>query len=118
MRDTGIYADDDNRSATAAGVSYSGVGYMPSMILFLAADHTPANMNWSIGIDTLFKHYCIYFGDTGTTINFSSAFSVYIKRAGANYIYGKVVGLDADGFTYDWTVNGAANVDVAYFCFP
>ncbi len=117
LRDTGIHIGNDTRNASGNQV-ITGVGFLPSVIIFLAVDDTGANMNWSAGFNYASGASCINARSGGTVIQVSTTRSMYIYRGAGNRIDAFVSAFGADGFTLDWALTGACVVDFVYLALP
>lgn len=87
-------------TAATGNVSYTGVGFTPTAIIFIA---DKGSTYGSIGMssDTLDK--CL-FVDAGAVS--MQAYGIMVQTGGAGQI-ATLLSLDADGFTLAWTKQGA-----------
>ena len=104
--------------STAGDQVIAGVGFRPSLIIFLALDDNITNQNWSIGFDDNSSPFALFRGYTGTQMELITASSLYIIRDAFNFLYGAISAISADGFTINWTLTGAANISFIYLCLP
>jgi len=93
------------RSSSGAEV-ITGVGFQPSLVIFLFRDNATANVNIGTGFDYLTKRICSYIGSDGTEVQTGSAFSIMVLRDGSNYITALISALGADGFTVTYSLTG------------
>ena len=96
----------------------TGVGFKPSLIMFMAKDTTSANQNWSIGLDTLTEQCEMSRTTNGTLILQSVSRSIFIQRDGPNNLSGVVSAIGSDGFTITWTLGGTLPLSYVYLCLP
>lgn len=92
------------RDTTAASgtVAYTGVGFKPTSILFLAIiDGTNA---MSVGIDDATTSAGIFYNVT--TFGESGLKAIFLAVSGGNNQNAKISSFDSDGFSLDWTKNG------------
>jgi hypothetical protein len=117
LRAIGIKIGHLTRNAAGDQV-VSGVGFNPSVVIFLAADDTTTNKNWSVGFDdgTTADNICGSYN--GTRVEYSTFGGVHIRRDATNYLYGSISAKGADGFTITWTINGACTLDFIYLALP
>ena len=98
---------------TASGdVSYTGVGFQPSKIIFLAEFDTTGWNALSAGFDDATSHFVI---GTYTSATFSvNGKSIdLVDTAGSTLQNALVKTMDSDGFTLTWTLLGAGNAGTA-----
>jgi hypothetical protein len=117
LRDTGIGMNTFTRT-TGGSHSVTGVGFEPSIVIFLAVDSTGANQNWSIGYDAQNAARAIYRGTNGTVVESILTASTYILRDGGNNIYASISSMDSDGFTISFTLTGTCSVRLIYLALP
>jgi hypothetical protein len=92
----GTFTRDDD--AASGDVSYTGVGFKPSAIIFLCA---AASAFMSFGFDDATNHYYIFHSDSGGS---SAGDTMSINAAyGGGSQTAIVKTFDADGFTLTWT---------------
>lgn len=87
-------------TALSGDVSYTGVGFQPTAIIFLANSGTTYG-SIGMGSDTLDK--CAFMDGGTVTVQ---AQSIMVQTGGAGQI-ATVKSLDADGFTLAWVKQGA-----------
>lgn len=92
----------------------SGLEFQPSIVMILAADITPSNKNWSVGIDWLTARACLYHYDSDVAAFVQNSYSYYIRRAAAEYTRGLISAITSDGFTITTTVDGAVQGEVMW----
>lgn len=98
-------------TASSGDVSYAGIGFRPTSLVFLAGN----GASFSVGLDNATNHGNIYsvspsYTDSGNT-------SIGIVDGSLNGQTGFVKSLDEDGFTISWTKTGTPsgfNIDVYY----
>lgn len=104
----GLYLGTFTRDMTGANgdVAYTGTGFKPTEIIFLASDGTtPDN---SIGFDNATVHYAlanVNGGAASTTTNTASI--IVAANFGVTSQAAIVKTMDANGFTLTWTKTGA-----------
>ena len=123
---TGMKIGTLTRDMTAASgdVAYTGVGFKPSIILFLSGPESAgASAGNAVGIDSAAAHFVIgQCKDAGSAVAFYFAlagYSVYLNVDSANYQRALVKTLDNDGFTLTWEKGGSptGNGTVYYLAF-
>lgn len=117
LRDTGIRAGFSTRNAGGAQVIV-GAGFEPSTIIFIASESAGASLDWSVGWSGAGSDMCLYGGNSGGIVEIRSNRCMNIDLAGANSLDADVTSFDADGFTLNWTLAGAVNVEFCYLCLP
>jgi hypothetical protein len=117
LRDTGVKRGNSNRS-TAGDQVITGVGFEPSVIIFLAVDMSGTNINLSWGFDTGTSKGGTAIRYDGTQNYLMIGSSIYIARDAGNYLFGYVTALSSDGFTIRWTLNGVVGLNFQYLCLP
>lgn len=100
-----IAASYFTRDLTAASgdVSYTGIGFTPSRILFIGG--ISDSISW--GVDSITEKNCcnIYLG---AAISVSNNYSIIARTsASSNYQRAVVSSFDSDGFTLTWTKNNS-----------
>lgn len=91
-------------SSIASGTqSVTGVGFRPSMVVFLATNDS--HNIFTIGFDNGTLHYAVYYNSSLSLNSTSSGASIYASYASAppHIYYGSISSLEADGFTINWT---------------
>ena len=94
-------------TATASGdQAVTGVGFKPSLIIFLAA--ITGTSQFSIGFDDRINHKSVndFTAVTAAAWDREMAHSIWLTQAGATYYEGIVSAFGADGFTILWTKAG------------
>ncbi len=118
LKDTGIKIGNNARTTSGDQV-ITGVGFQPSVIIFMGYDNSPNTaMNWSIGFDTLTERRSLYQYEMGTMLGSLGTRSLYIRKAAANNIYGLLSEMGADGFTITWTLTGTCSCSYMYVALP
>jgi len=92
-----------DHTAAAGNLSYTGIGFKPSNIIFLCG-HPASAMPISVGFDNGTDHYSIDYYNSGTI---NTALSVSIWSGAATATQAFVLSMDADGFSLTWTKVGA-----------
>jgi hypothetical protein len=93
--------------STASGdVAYTGVGFQPSAIIFLAV--VPSTKMMSSGIDVQSAHGVILDDGNETAGDWynSESYSIYLISAAGSSHTGVILSFDADGFTVRWAKIG------------
>ena len=117
MKLTGVYIGNSTRNAGGTQV-ISDVGFQPSIVIFLSADDTQANMNHSIGFDNVTARGVMYQFDNGTQASSGLTWCIAIRRGVGNALTAVLTSLDTNGFTLTWALVGAVTVDFTYICLP
>ena len=93
-------------AAIAGDVAYTGIGFKPSNVLFLAIVDLSYKM--SIGLDDASARYCIFHHPDNTLGSYSwdNATSIYL-RYDTKIHTGKIKTMDSDGFTITWATSGS-----------
>ena len=117
LRDTGVKMEASGRNSAGVQV-ITGVGFRPSVVIFLAVDATSDNINWSIGFDDGVLGRGVYVSDGGTRVYLLSPNTMHIHRGVGNTLGGYITSLGADGFTITWTLAGVVSLDFIYLCLP
>jgi hypothetical protein len=101
-------------AAVSGDVAYTGVGFKPSLIIFIAG---LATRSLSAGASDATTHRC-FFSTYGVTNSIDNA-ALVVSVDGANYQTAIVKTMDADGFTLTWTKTlgptGTAGVNAICF---
>lgn len=103
--DIGSFTRD---TATASGnQSITGVGFLPTSIVFLAAVNGGSRM--SIGFDDNTLNFCVYdnHNDAANTWGANSSASIVLNSGGGLVYAGSIGSFDSDGFTVAWVRTGA-----------
>lgn len=104
--------------AAGGEVAYTGCGFNPSMIILVCHDVTGANLNYSIGFDTVGLRYAHFVYDDGITQDSHSSYSAYVRRSAGNILSGTVIFTGADGFSILWVLTGAVSLNGFYVALP
>lgn len=112
-------------SVASGSVSYTGVGFRPSLVSFIGAVQGPFIGFATLGgYDDGTNHWC-GFGLSGGAAGqvFASNIRSIITgddAAGANYQDGHITSMDADGFTIAWVKNGTPTATATFMaaCSP
>ena len=89
-RDTSLISGD---------VAYTGVGFKPSVIIFIIA----GNYFGGVGYDDATTHYNVSYSTAWDT---AASYSIRIGVSGSAYQIAIIKSMDADGFTLTWTKTG------------
>jgi hypothetical protein len=111
----GVKVGTFTRDLTAASgdVSYSGVGFKPSAIIFLANKTSNPEASW--GFSTGAVNYTTYYRGTGIIGNNSNA-CIMLTPDATNIQHALVKTLDAHGFTLTWTkVNSPTGTGTIFY---
>lgn len=104
----GFYLGSFSRSMTASSgdVSYTGVGFKPSVIIFLSVLTT---VSMSIGFDDGSSSYVVldYNSSGNSHAQSTTPKSIWLWYSAGNYQAMKVKTMDVDGFTGTWTKTGS-----------
>lgn len=97
---------------TASGTqAVTGVGFVPRLLVFLAAKSSGIDYSGSVGFDDGTSKFCIatylYAGAYMAWTNSAAASILYPNAPGVTQYAGYASSLDADGFTITWTRTGA-----------
>jgi len=92
----------------------TGVGFEPSLIVFLSVDLTPTNLNWSTGFDIGTGRFTIANTYNGTKIILTTTSCILIQSDISHYNIGRLVAKSSDGFTVNHTVGGTHYASIAY----
>ena len=121
---TGISIGTSTRVMNAANgdISYTGIGFKPSVIEFFAAGFDTSNGNSgfnSQGFDDGTHHYCT-FSTTDTSATYKSrtyTSSSIIMALGNNSgsVAGNIKSMDANGFTITWTKSNTPPTNTVTF---
>ena len=114
---SGVKIGTSTRS-TEGAQEITGIGYKPSVVLFLACDYTATNINISVGFDDGTNHAYLYHGQSGVYQGIDTTASIYVIRDGGNLIAGEITATGADGFTITWTLIGTCSCRFAYLTLP
>jgi len=121
---SGIYIGTFTRDqATGAGdVSYTGIGFKPSWILFLANQNDSARL--SIGYDKgggSTNGNCVYNNHEAGAYSWKidDGRSIMAQASSTNNVRANVKTMDADGFTLSWALTGSqtGTLTVRYIAF-
>lgn len=117
LRDTGVKIGNNTRDTAGAQV-ITGVGFQPSVVIFVATDSEMSNINISIGFDTQSQHGVIRIYRDATLVGSLSTASISIERGLSDSIRGAISTLGGDGFTITWTLVGTAGTTFYYLALP
>ncbi|MBW8036356.1 MAG: hypothetical protein FVQ79_12180 [Planctomycetes bacterium] len=117
LRDTGVKIGSSFRSTGGTQV-ITGVGFIPSLVIFLAVDFTTTAQNWSIGFSEGVENMCIERYLNGTKVIRNTGRCIDIDKDVGNIIYAVLASMDADGFTLTWTLTGTVQANFIYLCLP
>jgi len=117
LRDTGVHIGNDTRNAAGDQV-ITGVGFQPSVVIFIAADTPSPQLNWSTGFDNATTHPCLYVFGAATAADISFTHSITIRRDASNELKGLISAVGGDGFTITWTLVGTCNAEYVYLALP
>ena len=104
---SGFYLGSFSRtmSASSGDVSYTGVGFKPSVIIFLSVY---INTSSSIGFDDGSSSVVVLdYNYSGNPHTIESNKSVWLWPASGNHQLMRIKTMDADGFTGTWTKTGS-----------
>ena len=117
LRDTRIKIGDSSHSGTGDQV-ITGIGFQPSVVIFLSCVSVGFIDVWSVGYDNNGEKVCL-------ASNYLRSISVNIDRslnsfkASGNYQRGYITAVSSDGFTISWFLSGASfTVNFTYLCLP
>ncbi len=113
----GIKIGNGTRSSAGSQV-ISGIGFQPSIVIFLATDDTQSNMNHSTGFDIVTTRGTMYQFDNGTQASTATIWCIAIRRNVSNLLTAVLASLDIDGFTLTWSLVGSVSIDFTYICLP
>lgn len=114
LSENGFEMGTITRSTNGAEV-ITGVGFQPSLVIFLFRDNAPTNVNIGIGFDYLTKRICSYLGADGTEVQTSAVFSIMVLRGAGNYMTAVVSALGGDGFTVTYSLTGTCQTVTNWF---
>jgi microcystin-dependent protein len=105
------------QNSANADVAYTGVGFKPSAVIFIAGVDTVPGI--SVGVDNGTNHYA---GITATNSNFRpiGGYSIDREDYSSWSESGKILTMDSDGFTIRWEKGGtppSATITVYYLAF-
>lgn len=100
---------------TASGaVAYTGVGFLPSKVIFFAGFSATGWNAMSWGLDDGTLHKAISYNATASGVAFNTASAISLNdAAGATAQIGSISAFGADGFTVTWTLVGAGDAGTA-----
>jgi hypothetical protein len=108
-------------SAASGNVSYTGVGFQPVLVEFLAGVGGALGY-MSTGNDDGTNHTAIGVLGGGTAAAYQTAFSGLVgdNAAGTNFQKFLIATMDVDGFTLTWTKTGTptATASITATCYP
>jgi hypothetical protein len=89
--------------STASGnVAITGVGFKPTLVIFMAAGGANAH-DGSWGADDGTNRYAFGFQPNTTDMNTSTAQGGMMFEQSAGYTFASIASFDSDGFTLTWT---------------
>jgi hypothetical protein len=103
--------------AAGADVAYTGVGFKPSVVIFLAS---LAGKSTGVGFDSSVARYMAFAHLNGATPShdYSSSVAIMALEDGSKLQGGAIKTMDADGFTITWTKGstptGGVNATIIY----
>lgn len=108
-------------AADSGDVSTTGVGFQPSVIVFIAG-HSVSGVQASIGFCSASVNYCVphYHGGSANTFFGTNSLCIGLYEDSAKYQTAIVKTMDADGFTLTWTKGStpaAATINIYYLAF-
>ncbi len=117
LSDTGVKIANNTRATTGNQV-ITGVGFKPSIVIFMAECGVNTEGEWSIGFSDGTVNMCLYKAYDGTM-------GVYLTRCGMviptmdNYYEATIISVDSDGFEIAWVKsNSPPTVNFVYLCLP
>ena len=108
---------NDIRSTSGDQV-ITGVGFQPSVVIFIGSSASTGLVNWSIGFDDGTIAKCMLVGEDGSFIIQESDRSISLRKLVINQIKGYISSKSGDGFTITWFLTGTATVKYIYLCLP
>ncbi len=117
LNSIGIKIGSDIRS-TAGDQVITGVGFRPSIVIFITFDQSTATVNWSIGFDDGTIHMCMKIDTDNANINYDLIRSLFMDRGGGNSLKGIISAKSSDGFTINWVKLGTAPCRFIYLAIP
>jgi len=94
-------------TAASGDVAYTGVGFKPSVLIFIGADDSTALSTWGFHANgNMHQISQPREGNVNTFVSHSSSVMIFYYGAGASQS-AIVKTLDADGFTLTWTKSGS-----------
>lgn len=113
----GIHIGNNTRAAAGNQV-ITGVGFEPSVIIFLASEgDTPSNRG-SVGYDDGTNRGVLLITTLAGFTIMQTTQSVWIIIDITNSLKGLVSAKGSDGFTITWVIDGTCDIDFSYLCFP
>lgn len=103
---------------TAGLQTITGIGFRPSILLFLATDDVNTNHNWSVGFTNAVSSMSIYTGQDAAITDNAPDYSIVVLRSGISYLRGKITTMSNDGFTIDWTLVSSVTANIIYLAMP
>lgn len=98
---------DRDMTLAAGSQAITGVGFIPSSIIFFSVKHASYEASWGFSNDTADK--CVFDnnGNTTDTRATGTAQSIWCETDGSNWTGATISSLDSDGFTLTWTKGGS-----------
>ena len=109
-------------NAASGNVSYTGLGFKPSLIQFIAGIIGTSGFG-SVGFADAVNASCVEISGTAglNGLLFQATFPIIIRADSSDYQLASVVSFDADGFTLSWSKVGAPaliTASVLATCYP
>ena len=117
LSDTGVHIGSNTRASAGSQV-ITGVGFKPSLVIFLAVDTDVDDLNWCVGFDNNAQQGSIYQYNDGLKVSSSGIFSIYITRDATNYLQAAISAIGTDGFSLTWAISNTCSVKFVYLCLP
>lgn len=92
----------------------TGVGFRPSLVIFITTCTSGAELNWSHGYDILTQRMCQYTISWCTASSTTDLWSIWAQSRALDEIHGNITAFSNDGFTVTFIMNGNATVNVYY----
>lgn len=108
-------------NAASGSVSYTGVGFKPSVVIFFAG-HSVSGVRASWGFSNGTNHYVLadYHGGSADTFYADTTTCILLYEDSAKIQYATISSMDSDGFTLAWTkadTPAAATINILYLAF-
>lgn len=120
LKDTGIKIGSNTRN-TSGTQAITGVGFSPSVVIFVATQSGSSFRNWSVGFDKNGERGCLAQHGNGVTNTVGTSYSILIQKTGSppDFIRGYITAFGSDGFTITWDSFGTVPlVTFLYLCLP
>ena len=104
----GVYVGSLTRDTTAASedVPYTGVGFQPDLIFFIAAESATSEASWGADDGTTSASISANRG-SAAVFGTNTSSSIYAEHSTGNVHSGVISSFDTDGFTITWTKTGS-----------